>query len=355
MASMKDVAARAGVSISTVSHVLNNTRFVSPATLAAVQKAIGELGFHPNAAARLLASGASDVLGLIISDIANPFFPEMVKSFEAAALAMSYEIALANTNYAPRRTVACVERMIMSRVRGLAVMTSEMEPELMQKLRRHRVPVVYLDSGAVDVYASNIVVDYPQGIRQAVAHLADQGHTRIGFVSGPDTLRSARRRRSAFEQCMAELGMRPLIECGDMRQTGGEEAGKRLLQAAQPPTGILAANDLMAFGVLRAVRAAGLRVPEDISVAGFDDILFSAETEPPLTTVDLSRPRLGAVAAEALRHLISSPRHMGAEYRIGTQLITRASTGPAPRGAERRGRPTLASRGKLAAGGGARR
>lgn len=329
MISMKEVAARAGTSVTTVSHVVNRTRYVAPETVERVQKAIDELGFHPNRAARVLARGANDLLGLIISDITNPFFPELVKGFERAALRLGCEITLANTNYDPRRTNACVERLLAERVRGIAVLTSEMDPALIQNLRRHQVPVVYLDMGQADTYAANIVIDYDSGIDQAVQHLTSLGHNRIGLISGPAELRSAQQRLRAFERAAERYKLHAVVETADMRQEGGEQAAARLLQASEPPTGIIAANDLMAFGALRAIHGAGLRVPEDVSVVGFDNILFSAVTHPPLTTVEVSRTELGVIAAEALRRISSSSNHMGAEYRLKTTLVVRESTGPA--------------------------
>lgn len=335
MIRMRDVAARAGVSASTVSHVINGTRFVEPATTARVRQAIEELGFHPNRAARALVRGGSDLLGLIISDITNPFFPELVKVFEHAALRMGCEITLANTNYDPKRTVACIERMLAERVRGVAVMTSEMDDALIERLRRAQVPVVFFERGKADGYCANIVVDYPTGIRQAVDHLWDLGHRHLGFISAPQTLRSTRQRREVFERALARFGARARVEIGDMRQLGGEEAARRLLAGPEPVTAIMASNDMMAFGALQAIRAAGLRVPEDVSLIGFDDVMFSAMTQPPLTTVELSRQQLGELAVQALREIAAAPNHVGKQYRLRTHLIARQSTSALARRARR--------------------
>ena len=335
MIRMRDVALRAGVSASTVSHVLNGTRFVEPGTGERVRRAIEELGYHPNRAARALVRGASDLLGLIISDITNPFFPELVKVFEAAALGMGCEITLANTNYDPKRTGACVERMLAERVRGVAVMTSEMDEMLIERLRRAQVPVVYFERGEADAYASNIVVDYQSGIRAAVEHLWDLGHRRLGFISAPPTLRSTRQRREVFERSLARLGARARVEIGDMRQSGGQEAARRLLAGAEPVTAIMASNDLMAFGALQAINSAGLRVPEEVSLIGFDNVMFSALTQPPLTTVELSRQQLGELAVQALRNIAAAPSHQGQQYKVRTRLIVRESTAVPVRRARR--------------------
>lgn len=335
MIRMRDVATRAGVSASTVSHVLNGTRFVEAATGERVRRAIEELGYHPNHAARALVRGASDLLGLIISDIANPFFPELVKVFEAAALRMGCEITLANTNYDPKRTVACVERMLAERVRGVAVMTSEMDEVLIERLRRAQVPVVFFERGKADAFIANIVVDYQSGIRHAVEHLWDLGHRRLGFISAPPLLRSTRQRREVFERALARFGAKAQIEIGDMRQSGGQEAAQRLLSGPNPVTAIMASNDLMAFGALQAIHAAGLRVPEDVSLIGFDNVMFSALTQPPLSTVELSRQQLGELAAQALREIGAAPNHQGQQYRLRTRLVIRESTAAPVRRARR--------------------
>lgn len=340
---MKDVALRAGVSTSTVSHVINATRFVEPETAERVRRASEELGFHPNRAARSLARGASDLLGLVISDITNPFFPELVKAFENEALRRGKEIALANTNYDASRTAACVQRLIAERARGVAVMTSEMDDALIERLRRAQVPAVYFERGRADAYTANIGVDYSTGIRQAADHLWELGHRRFGFITSPPTLRSTRHRREIFERALAERGVRARIEVGDMRGEGGAVAARRLLSAAEPPTAIMAANDLMAFGALRAARALGLRVPEDVSVIGFDDVMFSALTQPALTTVELSRQRLGEMAARALDEIAASPSRLGKLYRLRTRLVARDSTAPPPSLAVRRARAAFAA------------
>ncbi len=330
MASMKEVAAQAGVSISTVSHVLNNTRFVAPETVARVQRAMQAVGFHPNAAARQLARGASEVLGLIISDIANPFFPELVKGFESSAQQLGYEITLATTNYDAKRTSTCIERMIMSRVRGVAIMTSEMDPALIQKLRRQRVPVVYLDLGPVDCFASNLKVEYERGIAEAVEHLWALGHAHIGFISGSLLLRSHRQRVDSFRRCASQLGMQASTEVSDPHPEGGEIAARRLLSMAQRPTAIMAANDVMALGAVRAARALGLNIPQDVSIVGHDDVLFAALMHPALTTIEVSRHELGEMAVQALHLMSHAEGSMGEEYNLRSRLVVRESTGPAP-------------------------
>jgi DNA-binding LacI/PurR family transcriptional regulator len=330
---IKDVAKLAGVSTATVSHVVNKTRFVSQETAQKVLAAIETVGYTPNVHARNLASGRSRTLGLIVSDIANPFFPELVKSIEEQAAERGYDVTLANTNYDPQRTASCVRRLIEQRVSGVAIMTSEMDAALSRRLAEREIAVVFLDVGTVGPHTSNIVVNYEKGIRQAVEHLLALGHRRIAYVSGPQRMKSAARRKMAFVKTMkkyqASLHTAPSVFEGDLKAGGGQQAARELLRLDPLPTAVVSANDLMAIGALGELKAAGLRVPEDISVVGFDDILFASLADPPLTTVALSRADVGRAAVEALLHTLSAEGNVGREIKISTRLIVRGSTGPA--------------------------
>lgn len=178
---IKDVAALAGVSTATISHVVNNTRFVTEETRQKVLAAIEQSGYSPNANARNLASKQSRTLGLILSDLSNPFFPELIKSIQERANEEGYDLSLANTNYDPKRTLACVQRMLEQRVGGVAIITSEMDISLIEKLAAREVAMVFLDVGKVGPYTSNILVNYEKGIREGVEHLLQLGHRRIAY------------------------------------------------------------------------------------------------------------------------------------------------------------------------------
>lgn len=327
---MKDVAKRAGVSTTTVSHVINSTRPVAPETRRRVLEVINALSFYKNVHARRLARGGSDFFGLVVSDIANPFFPEMIKSFEAAALEVGFDLLLCNTNYDPSRTAAAVRKMIENKVRGVAMMTSEFSTILAEELAAHHVDVVFLDVGPVKNLMSNIRVDYSKGIFEAIRHLRDLGHNEFAFLAGPQDLRSAVIRRKAFADALAQCGLpsHRTIE-GNHKVDGGVSAVRTLLGQANFPTAILCSNDLTAIGAMSALREAGVEVPEDVSVVGFDDIYFARLTNPPLTTVSLSREQLGKLAFEALQKMSRSKRHRGSEYVMGTTLVVRQSTAPA--------------------------
>ena len=330
-ATIHEVARRAKVSITTVSRVINSPSLVDPATAKRVLKAIDELKYYPDVHARSLVSGKSNILGLIVSDITNPFFPELVKGFEDLVIQHGYEVLVSSTNYDPARMALSVRRMLERQVEGVAIMTSEMEDHLIEQLVNRRVPTVFLDVGTPGEGISNIVVDYGHGINEAVQHLADLGHRKIGFVSGPATLSSARIRRSAFVQAINDHGLVQRDEWigqGDHKVTGGLRAMSELLQLADRPTAVMASNDLTAIGMMSAIRKAGLSVPDDISVVGFDDIWLAELTEPPLTTVEFPRIQ---VAAQACRALMSDLGKLPAEeqsheYRIETHLIVREST-----------------------------
>jgi LacI family transcriptional regulator len=334
MPTIKDVARRAGVGIATVSRTLHNSSRLRPETAARVRQAIEELGYRPNTQAQSLASGRSHMLGLVVSDISNPFFPGLVKGFEEVALGNGYDVFVASTNYDPARTALCVHRMIERKLDGVAIMTSEIDPGLTDSFARHKVPLVFLDVGKVGRGVSNVKIDYARGIAQAGEHLHELGHRRIAFISGPVNLRSAWERREAFLERLSEHGIRQpdalLIEEGNHKVDGGLRAMLRLLERCPHPTAVLTSNDLTAIGALRGIRQYGLRVPEDISVVGFDDIQMAEYTEPPLTTVRLQQSEVASLACKALLQLIRTPG-MGSELGVGTSLVIRASTAQARR------------------------
>lgn len=330
---IEEVAKRAKVSISTVSRTVHGSGPVDPATAERVWRAIKELDYHPNTAAQSLVSGRSRMLGLVVSDITNPFFPELIHGFQDVAFQDGYDVLVNSTNYDNSRTALCVRRMIDRKVDGVAIMTSELDRSLTDQLSSRKVPLVFLDVGKVGKGVSNIKVDYAQGIAQAVDHLRGLNHTRIAFISGPSSLKSARLRRDAFLDCLRErdVDVHPdLIEEGNHKIDGGLSAITRLLQRNHPPTAVLASNDLTAIGALRGTRQSGLRVPQDLSVVGFDDIDMAQFTEPPLTTIRLLRSELASLSCNALFQSIRGEME-GAEFTMGTHLIVRESTAKAAR------------------------
>jgi DNA-binding LacI/PurR family transcriptional regulator len=327
---ISEVAKRARVSTATVSRTINETGTVRPETAERVWKVIRTLGYHPNTNARALVSGRTNLLGLIISDITNPFFPDFVKSFEELALKHGLDVIVGNTSYDPGRMAHCVRRMLERKVDGVAIFTSEIERGLIAQLEERRLPIVFLDTGTVRERISNIKVNYEMGIHEAIEHLFHLGHKRIGFISGPMELRSAQIRRTAFMKWLGHRGLlvdEGLIESGNHKIDGGESAMGRLLALGKKPTAVLASNDLTAIGALRAIYSAGLRVPDDISVIGYDDIDFSQYTQPALTTVRLSRVELAEKALDALVTVLADKSKLGREFNVETHLVVRGSTG----------------------------
>jgi DNA-binding LacI/PurR family transcriptional regulator len=327
---IRDVARRAGVSPSTVSRTINSPSLVDENTAERVLKAIKELNYYPNTQARSLVSGRSRIAGMIVSDITNPFFPELVKSFEDIAAQHGYDILVSSTNYDSARMAVCVTRMLERKVDGVAIMTSEMDHHLIRQLAHGKVPMVFLDTGPRGEFISNIVVDYAMGITEAVEHLVALGHRRIGFISGPPGLKSAQVRRSAFLGALDRYGLREdeaLVQEGNHKVDGGLAAMTRMLEQTAAPTAMLASNDLTAIGMLSALRRAGLVVPRDISVVGFDDIWLAQFTEPPLTTVRLSQSEL---ASKAFLSLLADIGGLDADSKpdcnVETHLVIRQTT-----------------------------
>ncbi len=275
---IKDVANAAGVSTATVSHVINKTKYVTDETRAKVLRAIEHCNYYPNVHARTLASGRSNIIGLLVSDISNPFFPELVKSVEAAAFEKGYNVILVNTNYDAKRAADYVRRLIELKVAGVALMTSELDPALIDELARKRVAVVFHNLGTAGERMSNVLVDYTVGIEEGVRHLVSLGHRRIVHIAGPTRFRSAIIRREAFINSMARYAgdAQPKIYEGDFRFDGGRHCASEILAGPERPTAVMSANDMMAFGAMQEFRAAGLSIPKDISIIGFDDIAFAA-------------------------------------------------------------------------------
>ena len=328
---IRDVAEAAGVSTATVSNVLNKTGKVGRTTKSRVLSAVKRLGYFPDVHARRLATHDRRTLGIIVSDIENPFFPEVIKSFEARAGQLGYDAILSDTNYDPRRTQKAVERMLEHKVRGVAVMTSEISVRVIHELAGRKIAVTFLDLAPVSKYMSNLRIDYESGVEQIVRHLHGQGHRRIAFVAGRAGLKSNVVRLQAYEGCMRTLGLEvgPVLP-GNLRFEGGLAAGTSIAKISPRPTAVVAINDLTAVGVMKGLLKAGCRVPADISVTGFDKTRLAEYSNPSITTVDIHREILGQIAADALHELSSSTNPHGREYQVSAELIVGESSGPAP-------------------------
>lgn len=330
---IREIARRAKVSTATVSRAINRVPTVDPQLAKRVWKVVDELGYFPNTQARALVSGRSRIFGLIVSEITNPFFPEIVQTFENLAVKNNYEILLTSTVYDPKRMESSVRRMIERRVDGVAILTFGMEESLLEHLRFRKVPMVFIDVGPNARGIINIAINYESGIRQAVQHLAALRHQRIAFISGDLELKTARARRDAFKTAMTEIGLSPeLMVVGDHRMEGGMRALVELIKVNEPPTAVVCSNDMTAIGVMREAYERNIRVPDDLSVVGFDDIRLAEFIIPPLTTIQMSQTELARISFEALLQEVerSAPSQDGVHYQLNTNLILRSSTALAP-------------------------
>ena len=326
---IRDVAKAAGVSTATVSNVLNKRGKVGPKTQGLVLSTVKRLGYLPNIHARRLASRDTRTLGIIVSDIENPFFPEIIKGFLARTRQLGYEAILSDTNYDPRRTQEAARRMMAHNVGGVAIMTSEISARLIDELARRKIAVTFLDLAPARGYVSTLRIDYASGIEKIVKYLHQEGHRKIAFVAGRPKLKSNIARLDAYEKSMLALGLKPgPILHGDLRFEGGLAAGLAIAQMSPRPTAVMAINDLTAVGVIKGLTSAGCRIPQDISVTGFDRTRLAEYSIPSLTTVDIHRDLLGGMAADALHELCSSKIPQGREYEILAELVVGQSSGP---------------------------
>jgi DNA-binding LacI/PurR family transcriptional regulator len=334
MPDIRTVAAVAKVSIATVSRTINGSPLVSERLSKRVWQAIKQLNYFPNTHARTLVSGRSRLFGIIVENITNPFFPELIQSFEQIAVKHGYEILVSSSNSDPGLLTTCVRRMLERKVEGVAVMTFGEEESVLDQLTHRNVPIVLAEFKLDDPKASTILLDYSTGMRAAVNHLAELGHQRVAFLAGPHSLHSALTRENDFRAAMKETGLalekKYVIEC-DHTLKGGMSGFEKLQALDSRPTAIVCSNDLTAIGVLRAAYAAQLRLPEDLSVVGLDDIAFCEYTLPPLTTIRLSRTDLARAAFDALRAQAEDPTNpnLQREFLVSTSLEVRGSTGTA--------------------------
>jgi DNA-binding LacI/PurR family transcriptional regulator len=328
---IRTVAALAKVSIATVSRTINGSPLVSDRLSKRVWQAIRQLNYFPNTHARTLVSGRSRLLGIIVENITNPFFPDLIRSFEEIAVAHGYEILVSSSNSDPSVLTTCVRRMLERKVEGVAVMTFGEEEPVLDQLVHRNVPIVLAEFKLDDPKASTILLDYSTGIHAAVEHLISLGHNKIAFLAGPHKLHSAITRENDFRTAMkaSKLPVQKewIIEC-DHTLKGGVTGYGQLKALAKRPTAIICSNDMTAIGVLRAAYMEGLRVPQDLSVIGLDDIDFAEFTLPPLTTICLSRADLARAAFEALRQQAEDPNspNIKREFLVSTRLVVRGST-----------------------------
>lgn len=340
---IREIASRARVSTATVSRTINRVPTVTHHLAKRVWKVINEVGYYPDVRARSLVSGRSRTFGLIVSEITNPFFPEIVQALEDVAVEHNYEVLVSSTVHDSERMKISVRRMLERRVEGVAVITFGNEELLLQDLQFRNIPLVFVDVGPPLPRISNIRVDYQCGLRQAVQHLAALRHSEVAFVSGPLELKTAVSRQEAFIASLKEIALpvRPeFLVPGNHTMEGGMAAACQLLSSSYRPTAIVCSNDLSAIGVMHKAHEMEFRIPQDLSVIGFDDIRLAQFVIPSLTTVRMSQEELAKLTFRALFDEVQrkAPLPGGTEHILRTNLVARSSTTVAPAAATTRGK-----------------
>lgn len=328
--SVKDVAARAGVSVGTVSNVLNSRAKVAVETAARVHRAIDELGFVRNDAARQLRAGTSRCIGFVLLDVGNPFFTDLARAAEERAAESGLALLIANSGEQQDREAAGLELFEEQRVRGVLISPVAEVSGRLERLRSRGTPSVLVDRLASTPGFSSVSVDDVAGGRTAVRHLLDGGRRRILFVGGPLGLQQVRDRFRGARQAVAavEGAVLDVLPVGALTVRHGVDAGREILAMAEPPDAVFAANDLVALGVLQGVGLFGaLRVPQDLALVGYDDIEFAASAGVPITSMRQPRERMGAIAVDLLLAEIDG----AAERRrivLQPELVVRESSAP---------------------------
>ncbi|WPG36983.1 LacI family DNA-binding transcriptional regulator [Variovorax sp. EBFNA2] len=332
MATIKDVALQAGVSVTTVSHVVNDTRHVSAKVRERVEIAIRELGYVPNAMARSLKSNTTSTLGMLIPNSSNPYFAEIVRIVEDRCFGAGYTLVLCNTDDEPRRQSVYLQVLAERRIDGLIVVSTgaDEDDSLATQLRGLRIPTVLVDREIADPACDLVETAHMQGGLLAVRHLLSLGHKRIACIGGPTGVTSSEQRIEGWRMALAETGSAPnadaLLWRGGFTSQGGYEAMHAILRTEQKPSAVFVCNDLMAIGALRAAHESGVRVPDELSIVGFDDIELSAYTSPPLTTVAQPKERIGALAVDMLLERMGGKRRDARKVVLQPELRVRAST-----------------------------
>lgn len=338
MVSIKDVAERAGVSVATVSNSLNRPDRVSVTTRARVLSVIDELGYVRSESARQLRAGHSRIIALLVLDMGNPFFVDVARGVEAAARAEGIGVMLCNSGQDPEAEALYLSLFAEQRVRGVLVTPADVGGANLDSLRRQGIPSVLVDRKIGSEHACSVAVDDVAGGALAVRHLIERGHRRIGYVSGPASLTQCLDRRTGALAALREADLDEdalnVLEVPALDVASGRDAGARLLGLRSRPSAVFCANDLLALGLLQSLFAAGVRVPEDIALVGYDDIEFASAAAVPLTSVRQPAFRIGRKAAElvlAETDRDSAAGHVHQQVIYEPELVVRRSSLPSSR------------------------
>jgi len=331
-ASLRDVATQAQVSVGTVSNFLNRPDRVAKDTKIRIEEAVAALGFVPNASARHLRAGYSRTIGLVVPDIANPFFTEIARGVEDAASARDYAVFLCNSDESAKKEKRYLNVLLQQRVRGVLITPADDRPEKFQALRERGIAVTLLDRNSLSTDQCSVAVDDVRGGELAMSHLINLGHRRIAWVTGPDSIPQCADRGLGALTAAAKAGVEVTsIRIPLMNTNSGEEAAVQILNSPELPTAIFCANDLLALGVLRKILAHGIRIPEQISIIGYDDIQFAPSAAIPLSSISQPAYQLGRTATELLlSECEDAESHAHQQVLFQPQLVVRASTALAP-------------------------
>lgn len=325
---VQDVAKAANVSVGTVSNVLNRPESVAPATLNRVQAVIKSLGFVPNGFARQLRSGFSRTLGLVVPDVSNPFFTEVARGVEDAASKRDYAVFLCNSDESSLKEDKYVNVLIEQQVRGVLITPADNKSDRLDAMRDRGIAVVLLDREIKGRSQCSVSVDDIYGGQIAIEHLVSLGHKRIVFVSGPESIPQVADRGAGAAKAAKAAGLKiQVIRVPLMNTAQGTEAVTQILALDQMPTAIFCANDLLALGVMRELRRQEIRIPEQVSVLGYDDIEFAPSALIPLSSISQPAYQIGVTAANLLlTECEEGISHEHQQIRFQPQLIERSST-----------------------------
>jgi LacI family transcriptional regulator len=327
---IRDVAREAGVSVATVSRVFNDSGPVKEETRRRILEVARGLRFTPNTAARSLSTRRTQTVGVLLPDLYGEFFSEIIRGIDQTVQLHGFHV-LVSSSHNDRSEVAAALRAMRGRVDGLIVMAPEVDVATLAANVPDRVPMVLLNTPLEEHGYESIAVDNRGGAEQMTRHLLQQGHQRIAHISGGEQNHDGRERLCGYRAALAEAGVNAdpaLVIEGDFTETAGHDSALALLALADPPTAIFAANDSMAIGALSALQHAGVRVPEEVAVVGFDDIPIAQYVTPPLTTVRVAISSLGARAAVRLFEAMQAPGSPGRRHeQVRTDLVVRRSCG----------------------------
>jgi len=326
---MRDVARRAGVTPTTISHVINNTRYVRKETHARVWAAINELGYQPNNLARSLRRKETHTFGLIVPDNANPFFAEVARGIEDSSFDRGYCVILCNSEKNLEKELSYINVLQGRQVDGIILVSAGINTQHIIDLQEKGKPVVVVDREIAGVNVDAVLTDNRGGGYKAVHHLVELGHKRIGCISGPSELTPSAERVDGYKQAVTEAGLRwepNLIIKGDFHSKGGYSAIEKLMSLPEPPTAVFACNDMMAIGAMAGAIDLGYNIPHDLSIVGFDDIELASYTNPKLTTVEQPKYKMGTVATEMMLRQVNEGKSPGRRLILPTELIIRQST-----------------------------